>query len=749
MKPILRPTKALVGITLILVISVTWYLKGLESTVTDRFEKRRFSIPSSVFARSLQLFRGQKITINQLLRELKELGYRHQESTKHPGTYHRPSPRSITLHTRGFQFWDKKTKPQVIQLTFNHQSITRLDSQEANSVIVRLGPLKIGGMYPDKIEDRLLIGIESVPERLVETLLLVEDRQFHEHRGVSFAGIGRAFLENIKAGRIVQGGSTLTQQLVKNLFLYPEQTLGRKIKEVLMAGILEYHYSKREILETYLNQVYFGQNGRRALHGFGLASVRFFDKSIEDLEPQEMALLVGMLKGPAYFDPFRHQKRTLKRRNLVLGLMRAQNLLTEKEWLLARQKPLGTKKKVRLQLQQYPDYIDLVHQQIKEFYPEDVLEQEGLRIFTNMDPLTHHNASRSLLGFIRDRPQAQLSGAMIVLDRSAGTIKTLIGRVGPGGSVSSFNRALSARRPIGSLLKPVIYLTALEKGFHLGSDTFDEPMSIPQKHTDSPWEPQNFDGQSHGKVPLVHALANSYNLATIWLGQELGIPSIKETITRLGIQPPDHNYPSMLLGTIEMSPLDVASMYHPISAEGFRIPLRSIQAITTAEGALIQDFPIEMNQVIHEKNQYQILTAMTQTMNHGTGKSFYQWAPKSFRIAGKTGTTQDGRDSWFTGITEDAVSVVWIGRDNNAPTSLTGATGALRVFTNFHIHQKLKSLNLANIPEGLVLSSIDESGEIRVGCSTQGNIPIPKEVAATSAHTDCDRWQWIKKILKL
>ena len=378
------------------VLFVSTY-QGLKSQVVERFEGRRFVMPSQVYARPLELFPRLSISRSLLVEDLKRLSYKKSSSLDKEGTY-KKGPFGLDVHLRAFDFWDGPREAMLVRLHFDASFKTLLSITDATGEekdLIRLDPLFIGGIYPKLIEDRHLVPLDRVPSLLIEGLLAVEDRGFREHYGVSPSAILRAFLANIKAGSIVQGGSTLTQQLVKNLFLTKKQTLSRKALEAAMALIVELSYSKEEILETYINQVYFGQNGNRGFHGFSLASQRFFGASLEQLEVSQIALLVGMLKGPNYYDPRRSPKRALARRDQVLGIFYARGLLAKESYQKALSRPLLVKPKARLSLATYPDYVDLVKRQLATFYSKSDLEQEGLRIFTHLEPRLQEAANDS------------------------------------------------------------------------------------------------------------------------------------------------------------------------------------------------------------------------------------------------------------------------------------------------------------------------------------------------------------------
>ncbi|MBD3814277.1 MAG: penicillin-binding protein 1B, partial [Betaproteobacteria bacterium] len=493
---------------------------------------------------------------------------------------------NVEMQTRGFQFYEGAEESRRIRVRFSGDFVAGLNSADGSSLAVaRLEPVLIGGLYPAHNEDRILIKLDQVPPYLVQTLVAVEDREFFEHFGVSPKSIVRAVWVNLTAGAVRQGGSTLTQQLVKNFYLTNERSLTRKATEAMMAVLLELHYDKQEILEAYLNEVFLGQDGRRAIHGFGLASQYFFGQPLAELKLHQIALLVGMVKGPTYYNPRRHPERALERRNLVLDLLAEQQVVDPTEVAAAKQKPLGITQRGSMADSSYPAFLDLVKRQLREDYREEDLTEEGLRVFTSFDPILQLKAEQAMSDTLKrlGKGAEAVEGAMLVTNPETGEIQAMLGSRQPG--YAGFNRALDAVRPIGSLIKPVIYLTALERPsqYTLTSLLEDEPFSV--KGADGQvWRPQNYDRKAHGTVYLYQALANSYNLSTTRLGLDLGVPNVLKTLQRLGVSVDWPAYPSMLLGAGALRPIEVADVYQTLANGGFNTPLRGIRSVLTAEG---------------------------------------------------------------------------------------------------------------------------------------------------------------------
>ncbi|MCW8162988.1 penicillin-binding protein 1B [Stutzerimonas stutzeri] len=656
----------------------------LDAVVQEKFSGKRWTIPAKVYARPLELFVGQKLDKNDFLAELDALGYRRERSVSGPGGAS-VAGNDIELHTRGFQFYEGAEQSQRLRVRFSGDFVAGLSSANGNTLpVARLEPVLIGGLYPAHNEDRILIKLDQVPPYLVETLVAVEDREFFNHFGVSPKSIARAVWVNLTAGQVRQGGSTLTQQLVKNFYLTNERSMTRKITEAMMAVLLELHYEKQEILEAYLNEVFLGQDGRRAVHGFGLASQYFFGQPLAELKLPQVALLVGMVKGPTYYNPRRNPERALERRNLVLDLLAEQQVISADEAAKAKQAPLGVTQRGSMADSSYPAFLDLVKRQLREDYRDEDLTEEGLRVFTSFDPVLQLKAEQAMSETLKRLGKATegVEGAMIVTNPETGEIQAMLGSRQPG--FAGFNRALDASRPIGSLIKPAIYLAALEKPsqYTLTSLLEDEPFSV--KGADGQvWKPQNYGRQAYGTVYLYQALANSYNLSTARLGLDLGVPNVLKTLERLGASPKWPAYPSMLLGAGGLRPIEVADMYQTLANGGFNTPLRGIRSVLTADGEPLKRYPFQIQQRFDPGAIYLTQYAMQRAMREGTGRSAYNRLPQSLNLAGKTGTTNDSRDSWFAGFSQDLLAVVWLGRDDNGKTSLTGATGALQVWTDF------------------------------------------------------------------
>ncbi|MCE0760643.1 penicillin-binding protein 1B [Marinobacter sp. G11] len=719
-----------------LVLLAGWMVY-LDAVVTSRFEGRRFEVPSRVYARPLELYDGASVSAGSLVRELELSGYRPGDGVR-AGTYQRNGGRFV-ISTRGFLFPDGEEARRRLSLVVSGDRVSSFSVLAGPSAaIVRLEPARIGGIYPAHREDRVLVQLEEVPELLPLGLMAVEDRRFYDHFGVAPLSIARAMLANIKAGGIVQGGSTLTQQLVKNFFLSREQTLVRKGNEALMSILLELHYDKDDILETYLNEVYLGQAGTRSIHGFGLASQFYFGESLKDLAPHQLALLIGMVKGPSYYNPRRHPERATSRRNLVLDEMAEAGLLAEPELAKQKSRPLGVSAKPSFTENRYPAYIDLVHRHLARDYQQEGLQSEGLRIFTTLDPAVQHASETAVSKTLPKLANAdELEAALVVTAKDTGEVLALVGGKDP--QFAGFNRAVDAHRPMGSLIKPFVYLTALEQPDRYTLITPVKDQAFTLEFDDGRlWQPKNFDKEERGEVPLHLALSKSYNLPAVRVGLDIGIPNVQQTLRDFGVTTPISDYPSMLLGSVSLAPVDVAQLYQGLATGGFNTPLRTIREVTDADNEPLSRYNLKVDQVADPAAVHLVQYAMQETMQEGTGRSAYYTLPEQLTLAGKTGTTDDGRDAWFAGFSGDLLAVAWVGRDDNGPTVLTGASGALPVWSSMMSQIPQHGFSPV-MPDGVQYHWVDAEAQALTGegCANARLVPF---IAGSepAMSTDCN-----------
>jgi penicillin-binding protein 1B len=684
----------------------------LDARITATFSDKMWDLPAKVYARPLELFEGAALSPDGLAYELQVLGYRTVGTPRNPGEVSRYRNR-FDIYTRGFNFPGEREPSRRVLIEFNGKRVKGLSAGGGVVDLMRLDPVHIGGIYPQHGEDRVLVRLEDVPETLSRGLMAVEDRDFYQHWGFSITGIARAAVANVRSGQVVAGGSTITQQLVKNYYLTSERTIVRKLTELLMAVLLELHHDKDQILEGYINEVYLGQEGRHSVHGFALAARHYFDTPLDELGLHQQALLIGMVKGPSLYNPVRNPERALKRRNVVLDVMAAQDVISAEQATVARAMPLGLNRKSRIR-DSFPAFLDLVRRQLRRDYRQEDLATQGLSIFTSFDPLLQRQLEASTTAVMDQLdPSGELQSATVVTRFDTGEVAALAG--GRKARFAGFNRALDARRPAGSLLKPAIFLVALEKPerYSLASTLSDAPLTVKVRGA-QPWQPQNFDQQSHGEVLLYQALAKSYNLASARLGMDLGLDAVVDMLARLGVEEGVPRVPSLFLGAGEYSPMDMAAMYQSIAAGGFRMPLRSIRDIVDANGEPLKRYPLEYDRTASLQSVHLLHYALRAVMREGTGRGAYRYLGENFAVAGKTGTTNDGRDSWFAGFSGDLLAVSWIGRDDNGGTKLTGGSGALKVWAHFMSRASRQPLAY-RMPDGIEPHWIDEGNGYLTG----------------------------------
>ncbi|WP_210448901.1 penicillin-binding protein 1B [Vibrio crassostreae] len=723
----------------------------LDSVVKQRFEGQLFDLPTVVYARVLDLSPGTAVSLTQVKNELDVLNYRKVNSPRHPGEYSSSSTK-IEMIRRPFEFVDGPEADRHVMLHFNGNELTRIQSLEKKGDMgyLRVEPKMLGMLEKSNDEQRLFLKRNQFPEVMVDALLATEDRNFYQHDGVSPLAIARAMVVNVKAGRTVQGGSTLTQQLAKNLFLSSERTLWRKVREAYIALILDHRYSKDRILEAYLNEVYLGQNGGQAIHGFGLASRLYFGQPIQELRIDQLALLVGMVKGPSYYNPVRYPERAKTRRDLVLRLLMQQDILTPRQYEEAASRDLDIQDNPRIASRQ-PAYFQQVNIELKKYVGDRFEAKKGIRVFTSLDPVSQDKLEKSIARKVPDLSKTagdKLEAAAIAVDRNTGEIRAMVG--GKRTGYDGFNRALNASRPIGSLVKPAIYLTALEQPqkYTLATTLMDTPLSL-KGSKGSVWSPRNFDRKFRGEVPLYVALSKSYNVPTVRLGMQLGIDSVSDTIGKLGVDKNEiRPVPSMFLGSFSLTPFQVAQMYQTITNSGRIAPLSALRSVIDNDGEVLYQSIPRVSQSVDQQAAWLTTYAMKRGVSEGTGRFLqgqFAWAG----LAGKTGTSNDSRDSWFVGVDGREVTTIWLGRDDNKPTKLTGSSGALRVYADY-LKQRTPEQLLLPWPTGIATASFTRTpeGALEFDCDGTVKLPVWDESGNIKKGCESQPKQWLKKLFQ-
>ncbi|QCZ94835.1 penicillin-binding protein 1B [Salinimonas iocasae] len=724
---------------LVAIIVVVGYTIYLDAQIKHTFSGNKWEVPAQIFARPLTLSERLEITPQEVLDELELLGYRKVTRPDSSGEYTYWNRKLIVMR-RAFEFANGPEPLRKISVTWEGNRIASITDSSASRQInsIRLEPWLVTRLVSSSREDRMLVTLDSVPEMLPKTLTLVEDRDFYDHHGVAPLSILRALIANLKAGRTVQGGSTLTQQLVKNLYLTREKSLIRKAKEAMMAVIIDARYSKTEILQAYMNEVFLAQDGDMAIHGFGLASYYFFDRPATELNVPEIATLVAMIKGPSYYNPRRYPERVTERRNLILRLLFEANEITAKNYEQYLNAPLGLASGASLASGKHPAYMQRVRAELKDILADPSLRDSGVKVFTTLDIYAQRRAEKALtstLSSLQKNRKAKLEGAMVVSDIKTGGVRAIVGSKDAG--YSGFNRALDAKRQIGSLVKPAVYLTALEDPteYNLATPLDDKPITL--KSTDGElWSPRNYDKEFRDSVPLITGLVESLNVPTVNLGMKLGLDKVANTVKRLGVETRVKEVPAMTLGALSMTPMQTNQMYQTISNNGRYVPLHTVTAVMSAKNNLLWKHADFYSQRADEAATYLLNYGLFKVTREGTAKRLGTVFP-NINMAGKTGTTDDYRDAWFSGFDRNNVSTVWVGNDDNQTINLTGASGALPVFINYQRLQSPKSLS-RRFPDGLGIAHFNAStGEVTVpGCPYSLSVPAILDVLPPPAK-DC------------
>jgi penicillin-binding protein 1B len=707
----------LVKLFIVFVVLMAIYGVYLDQKIRSRIDGKVWQLPAAVYGRMVNLEPDMSISKNEMVKLLEATQYRQVSKMTRPGEF-TVQAKSIEMIRRPFDFPDSKEGQVRARLTFDGDRLDTIENMDSNRQFgfFRLDPRLITMLSSANGEQRLFVARNGFPDLLVDTLLATEDRHFYEHDGISLYSIGRAVLANLTAGRTVQGASTLTQQLVKNLFLSSERSYWRKANEAYMAVLMDARYSKDRILELYMNEVYLGQSGDNEIRGFPLASLYYFGRPVEELSLDQQALLVGMVKGASIYNPWRNPKLALERRNLVLRLLQQQQVIDQELYDMLSARPLGVQPRGGV-ISPQPAFMQMVRQELQSKLGDKVKDLSGVKIFTTFDSVAQDAAEKAAVDGIpalkKQRKLSDLETAMVVVDRNTGEVRAMVGGAEP--QFAGYNRAMQARRSIGSLAKPATYLTALSQPnqYRLNTWIADAPISLRQPNGQV-WSPQNDDKQFSGQVMLVDALTRSMNVPTVNLGMALGLPAITDTWQKLGVPKEQLNpVPAMILGALNLTPIEVAQAFQTIASGGNRAQLSALRSVIAEDGSVLyQSFP-QAERAVPAQAAYMTLWTMQQVVQRGTGRQLGAKYP-GLHLAGKTGTTNNNVDTWFAGIDGREVVITWVGRDNNQPTKLYGASGAMSIYQRYLANQSPVPLNLV-APEDVVDMGVDDSGNFVCG----------------------------------
>lgn len=660
--------------------------------ITKKFDSsRRWDLPSRIYSDATPIVPGMSIPRVLLEPKLNHAGY-HEVAARvaNPGEY-RYAAGNLEIYLQNFEYPDVEFRalPVAIELDGSTvRSIRRLDDGIALRGI-RIEPELITSIYNNEMEDRLPVRLDSVPKVVSEAIIATEDKNFYHHEGISIRGTIGALVTDVRSKSLTHGGSTLTQQLIKNLYLNPERTWRRKAVEALMALLLEARYSKQAILEAYLNEIYLGQNGAVQIIGVEQASQVYFGKHVTYLSLPEAATLAGIIRSPNVLSPLTHPDRAKPRRDTVLALMKEQGYITDDEYEKAVASPLTTARFPKTS-RSAPFFVDLVLKELKETYPETQLKTEGLRVFTTLDTIMQRSAEQALdsgiaslqkqYSYLRKSP-TPLEGVILTIQPGTGYVKALVG--GRSYSKTQFNRAIQARRQPGSLFKPFVYATAMdpargEQAFTPATVLDDSPISV--RSGNAVWTPQNYDLRYHGRVTVRDALAHSYNIPAVRAAMNAGVSNVIRTAATIGIESHLAPYPSVSLGSFEVTPLEIAYAYSAFANLGVKAEPISILAVSTRDGKLLESREVKMKRVAQAGVCYVMNDILKDVFTYGTAtKARTLGFERPF--AGKTGTTSSYRDAWFIGYSPRILSLVWLGFDDGHSVRLAGGDACVPIWT--------------------------------------------------------------------
>ncbi|HUO83583.1 MAG TPA: PBP1A family penicillin-binding protein [Thermoanaerobaculia bacterium] len=681
-----------IAITLVIlflgVLGVVGYAYHVVSTRFDA--ARMWDLPSRIYSDGMEIIPGQSIARELLEPKLNYLGYQEVAAAPdRPGEY-RYVEDGLELYLQDFTYPDLEFHGMPVRIEMGGATVRKIRRLDDDATLrgIRLEPELITSIFDEVMEDRVPVELDRVPDHLIDAIVATEDRSFFDHEGISLRGIARAAWRDLREGSLEAGGSTLTQQLVKNLFLNPERTFRRKAIEAVMAIILEARYSKSAILEAYLNEIYLGQNGSVQIVGVQRASQVYFGKNVSNLTLPESATLAGIIRSPNYYSPSRHPERATERRNVILGSMREIEMIDQTEYEKAAAAPM-TRNRYPRSIRSAPFFVDLVLKELRETYPETQLKTEGLRIFTTLDTTMQRSAEKALTGglerLVKDyagiRKKGAPEGVVLTIQPGTGYVKALVG--GSDYGKSQFNRAFQARRQPGSLFKPFVYTAAMDPS--RGSEALtaaaildDSPITV--QTGGSNWKPQNYDGEFHGRISVREALVKSYNIPAVRAAIDAGVENVVQMASKIGVESRLEPYPSISLGSFEVTPLEIAYAYSVFANLGVKAEPVAILAVSTRDGRLLENRVVRMNRVAPASVSYIMNDILQDVVRYGTGarvRSLGFTRP----FAGKTGTTNDYRDAWFIGYSPRILSLVWVGYDDGKNVGLSGSTAAVPIWT--------------------------------------------------------------------
>jgi penicillin-binding protein 1B len=700
-----------------------WYLKDWEKIVAEKFEGKKWRLPSKIYSDSYLLYVGISLRPEELTEKLRRLGYHEvQGAPKGKGQYRYQSSQGLLeIYLQDFVYPTEAFKGHPVRIALQGSVITRIENTVDGGEIfsLELEPELITGLYDHTWQERRVVSLKEVPPLMIKAILAIEDERFYQHHGVDPVSILRATWINLRSAGVVQGGSTLTQQLMKNFFLSDERTLTRKVKEAVMAFIAESKYSKNEILENYLNEIYMGQKGSQGIFGVSEAAKFYFSKPLAELTVGEIAILAGLIRAPNRLSPYRSVEAATKRRNVVLAKLLDDKIVTLKQYNAAIKEPVARRELVKV-TNDAPYYADFLRRELAENYSNAVLTTDGLRIFSGLDLYLQKIAERALADGLKKLEETyaslrrkgeddKLEGAVIVIRPQTGEIKAMVG--GRSYQISQFNRGFQAKRQPGSVFKPFVYLAALmfgaESGARFTPVTMLEDSPFIWNYENQEWKPGNYNDEYLGVVTFRRALEKSLNSATARVARDVGIKRVRDLAQRLGIESALPALPSLALGAVEVTPLEVAVAFSTLANNGVRTRPLSVKQVMDPSGQVLEKRDVRVEKVLSPQAAFMINYLLKGVFDRGTAESARRLG-FTRPAAGKTGTTNDNKDAWFVGYTPDLLAVVWVGFDNQSKLGLTGAQAALPIWTEF-MKQATAGMPISDFiaPPGIKMVDID------------------------------------------
>ena len=699
-------------------ISTCIQLQALHSFVHHRLATYAPGNPSEIYGGPTSISKGMRVSSAWFTEKLEKADYVQSSGTIVRSAEYKVAKGKVEFVKRTgdnsrilVSFGEKGGIYKILNLTTN---------KEIQSYA--LDPELLARLYGNSLQARSKTVLKEIPQTFIQAVIAVEDRRFFQHPGVDLRSIARAIVNNMKPGNRIQGGSTITQQLVKNLFLSPEKSLKRKATEAVLALMAEVELSKDQILELYLNEVYLGQDDSVGIYGAQEASRLYFGKDLKSITLSEAALLAGMIQAPRKYNPFAHPMEALKRRNTVLSIMTEMDFITSNQRDQTVASPLDLRP-YTTETNRGPYFVEFVREQLFERYGQRRIQQGNLSVQTTLNISMQNDAEEAMTsGLLRidktqyARTQKLVQGCLIAVDPATGAIKAMVG--GRDYFSSQYNRAVQANRQPGSAFKPIVYAAAMESGITPSTLLSDDPLEVPDPDKpETPWEPKNYDKKYHGIVSVRHALASSMNIATVRLAQETGISHIVSLAKSFGFENV-RPYPSLPLGTLQVTPADLIEAYTAFANGGTKVDLAAVEWIKESNQKIVFERKLSRVEIMTPQTAFIVTDMLRTAVESGTGASIRRLGFNR-PVAGKTGTTDDFRDAWFIGYTPGLICLVWVGYDDNTPLNINAAEAAIPIWVDF---MKKAVLGIPpkefQMPNGIVFRTIDPyTGKLAVdGC---------------------------------